>query len=93
MNRLLIAKRELRAYLSDRLTNRAVMPLEVTGLAKVREALALIDEAQMVISSAEYGGRVSRELPPAIVRDLEKLDERASPPQFSSKVHWPKRVK
>jgi hypothetical protein len=46
MLRLEIAQRELRSFLSDRLTNRAVYPHEVEMLVKLREALALIDEAK-----------------------------------------------
>jgi hypothetical protein len=41
-----IAERELRLFLSDRLTNRAVYPHEVEILAKLREALELIREVR-----------------------------------------------
>jgi len=46
MLRLEIAERELRSFLSDRLTNRAVYPHEVEMLAKVRETLELIREVK-----------------------------------------------
>jgi hypothetical protein len=47
MLHLEIAQRELRCFLNDRLTNRAVNSHEVEMLAKLREALALIDEARL----------------------------------------------
>jgi hypothetical protein len=55
MLRLEIAERQLRSFLSDRLTNRAVHPHEVEMLAKLREALALIDEAKFGLAQDDLG--------------------------------------
>ncbi len=54
MLRLEIAQRELRSFLSDRLTNRAVYPHEVEMLARLREAVALIDEAKFGLAQDDF---------------------------------------
>jgi hypothetical protein len=47
MNRLLAAQRELRAFRTDKLFNQANDQYDVSGLAKIREALCLIAEANL----------------------------------------------
>jgi hypothetical protein len=55
MQRLNIAKRELRSFMSDVLALRGAQPHQVSACAKVREALALIQEAELHMASSLAG--------------------------------------
>ena len=50
MQRLNIAKVQLRSFMSDTIHLRAAQPNEVAACAKVREALALITEAELLMA-------------------------------------------
>ena len=50
MQRLNIAKVQLRSFMSDTIHLRAVQPNEVAACAKVREALALLSEAELLMA-------------------------------------------
>jgi hypothetical protein len=51
---LLGLERELRAFINDRLALRALIPEEVSALAKLREAMALIVEARVVCDAVDH---------------------------------------
>ena len=50
MQRLNIAKVQLRSFMSDTIHLRAAQPNEVAACAKVREALALLTEAELLMA-------------------------------------------
>jgi hypothetical protein len=52
--RLNIVFRELQSFLNDRLSFREVSPEELNALVKLREALALVREAQHEIARLEH---------------------------------------
>lgn len=51
MQRLKIAKRELRSFMSDIRDCRGCSPEEVVALALVREALALLEQAELKMAT------------------------------------------
>jgi hypothetical protein len=53
MAHLVAAQRQIRSFMSDRLCNRAIGPLEIEALAKLKEAIALISEADYAIGRAD----------------------------------------
>lgn len=55
MDRLKIAERELRSFTQDRLANRPLMPMEISALSKIREARALIAEAEFMLAKLDAG--------------------------------------
>jgi hypothetical protein len=54
MQRLKIAQRELRSWVSDITTLRTLQPEEHTALLRIREAMALIGEAEMLTAQQAY---------------------------------------
>lgn len=68
MQRLTIAQQQIRSYMNDRLYFRGCGPHEVDGLAKLREALALISEAQLAFGMTDTYAKVQPRSPLTPVR-------------------------
>lgn len=71
MLRLTIARQQLKSFMSDTQDLRAAQPNEVCALAKVREALALIQEAELYMAH-------TAPLPQDIAKLLRRLKEAGS---------------
>lgn len=71
MLRLKEAQRQLKSWMTDMQAFRGCQPNEVVALAKVREALALIEEAELYSSPPE-----SRAVPDVLREKIDALVSR-----------------
>lgn len=55
MQRLKIAERQIRSFLSDLLVARGMQPNEISAAAKCREILALLSEVEYLAAKEDFG--------------------------------------